>query len=108
MSYLALAKQIEGYSGLKTTFKQVDKKYCSGFIDYLKSAKNRNLVKDKNKDKNNDSFLSENTQVGYMKKFEAILNAAIADARLLVSNNFNIFPAFNIQNKQILKLLLQR
>ena len=69
MGYLALAKQIEDYSGQNTTFKQIDKKYCLGFIEFLKTAKN----------KNNGLPLNENTQFGYMKRFEAVLNTAITD-----------------------------
>jgi integrase len=85
MSYLALAWQIEAYSGAKTTFKQVDKNYCSGFIDHLKSAKNRN----------NGLPLNENTQTGYMKRFEAVINAAIADE----VTNTNPFKQLKSENK---------
>jgi len=85
MVYLALAKQIEAYSGLKTTFKQIDKKYCEGFIEYLKTAKN----------KNTRLVLSENTAFGYMKKFESILNTAISDE----VTNINPFKQIKPENK---------
>ena len=85
MGYLALAKQIEAYSGLNTTFKQIDKKYCAGFIEYLKTAKN----------KNNGLILSENTAFGYMKKFEAVLNTAITDE----ATNTNPFKQIKQENK---------
>jgi len=85
MGYLALAKQIEAYSGLKTTFKQIDKKYCAGFIEYLKTAKN----------KNNGFPLNENTMFGYMKRFEAILNTAITDEL----TNTNPFKQIKQENK---------
>ena len=88
MGYLALARQIEDYSGLKTTFRQIDKKYCSGFIEHLKTAKNRN-------NKNNGSTLSVHTQFGYMKKFEAILNTAISDE----VTNLNPFKQIKPENK---------
>ena len=68
-NYLALARQIEDYSGLKTTFKQIDKNYCKGFIEHLRTAKS----------KNNGLPLSANTQFGYVKKLEAVLNIAISD-----------------------------
>ncbi|GHV56564.1 tyrosine recombinase [Bacteroidia bacterium] len=84
-TYLALAWHIEQYSGLKTTFRQVDKNYCSGFIDYLQKAKNRN----------NGLPLNENTQRGYMKKFEAVINAAIADE----VTNTNPFKQIKPENK---------
>ncbi|GHT05612.1 tyrosine recombinase [Bacteroidia bacterium] len=67
--YNALAYQLQQYSGTKTTFKQVDKLYCEGFIEYLKKAQSTLHNKP----------LNENTQVWYMKTFEAVLNAAISD-----------------------------
>ena len=85
MGYLALAKQIEAYSGKNTTFKQIDKKYCSGFIEFLKTAKN----------KNNGLPLNENTQFGYMKRFEAILNTAITDE----ATDTNPFKQVKQENK---------
>ena len=88
MGYLALARQIEDYSGLKTTFRQIDKKYCSGFIEHLKTVKSRNR-------KNNGLPLSVHTQFGYMKKFEAILNTAISDE----VTNLNPFKFIKPENK---------
>jgi integrase len=85
MGYLALSWQIEAYSGTKTTFRQVDKDYCSGFIEHLKAAKN----------KNNGLPLNENTQTGYMKRFEAVINAAIADE----VTNSNPFKQIKQENK---------
>jgi integrase len=69
MGYLALAKQIENYSGKNTTFKGVDKRYCAGFLEYLKTAKN----------KNTGLPLNENTIFEYMRRLESILNTAITD-----------------------------
>jgi integrase len=85
MGYLALAKQIENYSGQNTTFKQIDKKYCAGFIEFLKTAKN----------KNNGLPLNENTQFGYMKRFEAVLNTAITDE----ATDTNPFKQVKQENK---------
>ena len=67
--YHALIRLIEDYNGTKTTFKQVDKKYCAGFIDHLKTAKSRN----------NGLPLHETTQASYMLIFETVLNTAIKD-----------------------------
>ena len=88
-NYLALATQIEEYSGSKTTFKHIDKKYCSGFLDHLKAAKNRN------NGKNNGLPLSENTQFSYMKTFESVMNTAIADE----VTNLNPFKQVKSENK---------
>ena len=85
MGYLALAKQIEAYSGKNTTFKQIDKKYCAGFIEFLKTAKN----------KNTGLILNENTAFGYMKKFESVLNTAITDE----VTNLNPFKQIKQENK---------
>ena len=85
MGYLGLAKHVEAYSGKNTTFKQIDKKYCIGFIEYLKAAKN----------KNNGFSLHENTQVSYMKRFEAVLNTAISDE----VTNANPFKQVKQENK---------
>ena len=85
MSYLALARQIEDYSGVKTTFKHIDKKYCSGFIEYLKTAQNRN----------SGLPLNENTQFLYVKKLEAVLNTAITDE----VTNLNPFKQIKPENK---------
>jgi integrase len=85
-TYLALARHVEAYSGTKTIFKQVDKKYCMGFIEYLKTAKNINLK---------GITISENTAVGYMKKFETVINAAISDE----VTNSNPFKQIKSENK---------
>ena len=76
--YMALSRQIENYTGTKTTFKQIDKTFCIGFLNYLTTA--TNLIKGmRNKP------LHENTQSWYMKQFEAVLNAAISDE--IINNN---------------------
>jgi hypothetical protein len=66
-TYKALQFHLRQYGGEHTTFKQIDKSFCQGFIDYLKTA--QSVL--------NGKPLSENTQAGYMKKFEAVLNSAI-------------------------------
>lgn len=70
--YMSLARHIESYSGTKTTFKQIDKKYCEGFLNYLTTATNLNRGQ-------GNTPLNENTRYWYMKQFEVVLNAAIAD-----------------------------
>jgi integrase len=76
-TYKALQFHLKQYGGESTTFKQIDRHFCQGFIDYLKTA--QNVL--------NGKPLSENTQAGYMKKFEAVLNSAIAD-EVIQSNPF--------------------
>ena len=77
-NYLALVYHIQKYSGDKTTFKSIDKKYCEGFLDYLKTATRGNVW--------GDRFpLNQNTQWGYMKKLETVLNTAISDEIITVN-----------------------
>lgn len=85
MGYMALHYHLKQYSGEKTTFKQVDKPYCIGFIEYLKTAKSTL----------HDRRLSENSQAAYMKKFETVLTAAISDEAI----NLNPFKQIKPENK---------
>ena len=77
-SYLALARHLQQYSGHKTTFKTIDKKYCEGFLDYLKTVTKVSKWSDQ-------PHLNPNTQWGYMKKLETVLNAAITDEIVTVN-----------------------
>jgi len=87
-NYLALVYHVEKYSGDKTTFKQIDKNYCAGFLEYLKTATRGNAW--------GDRFpLNPNTQWGYMKKLETVFNAAITDEII----NVNPFRYVKQENK---------
>ena len=83
--YYALIRQIEDYSGTNTTFKQVDKAYCIGFLNYLTTATN------KNKGICNKP-LSDNTKYSYMRLFIVVLNAAISDDIISVNPFKQIKP----------------
>ena len=90
MGYMALHHHLKQYSGDKTTFRQVDKAYyCTGFIEYLKTAINTQT----------GSILNVNTQFGYMKKFETILNAALSDG-IISRNPFKQIKPENKPQKQ--------
>jgi integrase len=75
-SYLALEHHLRQYSGDKTTFKEVDKKYCMGFIDYLKTAKSQHKPQ-------NDIIAG--TQSFYIQKLTTVLYAAVADEIIAVN-----------------------
>jgi integrase len=75
--YNSLAYHLKQYSGDKTIFKQVDKKYCAGFIEYIKTAKSRLINK----------TLDESTQRQYIKRLSSVLNLAMAD-EAIISNPF--------------------
>jgi integrase len=88
-TYLTLAYHLKKYSGEKTTFRQIDKNYCNGFIEYLKSAVNAN----------NGQLLSQNTQWLYMKNLEAVINSAISD-EITDSNPFKQIKPENKPKEQ--------
>jgi integrase len=77
-SYLALAHHLKQYGGDKTNFKEIDKNYCMGFIDYLKTAKSQH-----NPQKN----IISGTQLFYIQKLSAVLYTAVADG-IIVANPF--------------------
>jgi integrase len=84
--YRALYSHIQQYSGIKTTFKQVDKKYCEGFIEYLKTAKSGN---------NKSISLNENTQFGLLRMLGYVLNYAVSDE----VTNINPLKQIKTENK---------
>ena len=76
--YMSLLHHLKQYSGNKTTFKEIDKKFCTGFVEYLKTAKNR-LTK--------TASLKTSSQRNYIRQLSTILNYAFADD-IIVSNPF--------------------
>jgi integrase len=91
-SYLALAFHIQKYSGNKTTFKHVDKNYCEGFIDYLNTVTKGDVFGERH-------ILNQNTQWGYMKKLETVLNTAITDD-IISKNPFKLISRENKPEKK--------
>ena len=75
-AYMALCYHLEQYKGNTTTFRQVDREFCTGFIEYLKTA---NQHPKKSKTKYSKNTLCENTQFTYIVKFTSVLNEAISD-----------------------------
>ena len=75
MGYIALHHHLKQYSGDNTTFRQIDRDYCIGFVEHLKTAIN----------KQNSRPLKVNSQYAYVKRFEVILNAAVSDE--IISKN---------------------
>ena len=89
-TYLALAYHLKQYAGEKTTFRQVDKSFCNGFLEYLKTAKST---------LHHGNILAENTQFGYMKKLETIINNAIVD-EIMTLNPLKLIKAENKPKKR--------
>ena len=69
-SLSCLMYHLKQFKGDKITFQQVDKNFCLGFLNYLRSAKSTT---------NPDKLLSSNTQVDYVTKLLTTLNSAIKD-----------------------------
>ena len=76
--YNILIKHIKQYSGELTTFKQVTKEYCIGFISYLNTAENR-VYKKGFSEVFTSGLLSENTKYIYIKTLNVTLNRAVRD-----------------------------
>ena len=92
LSIVSLIRQIEAYSGNKTTFKEVDKKYCEGFITHLSTTTNKNKGRENN-------LLSVNTQHQYITLFAGILNRAVSD-EIIPTNPFKQIKTENKPKKQ--------
>ena len=88
-NYTALAHHLNKYSGSKIIFKEVDKKYCMGFIEYLKTVKNRY---------SDVRLLDAHTQWGYIKRLNTILNCAVKD-EIIASN-----PLQQIKSEELPKV----
>ena len=89
LNYLAFLKRVIEYSGEKTTFKQIDKAYCLGFVEYLKTAENHNIKRGQK------VTISEGTVVDYTRKLIAVINNAISDEII----NYNPFKQIKPENK---------
>jgi len=70
--YKCLESRLRQYRGDGITFRQVDKSFCLGFLEYLKTAKNRR-----------GGLLAENTRADYMDKLKCLFNSAEADGIIL-------------------------
>lgn len=76
MSYIALAHQLKIYSGAKTAFREIDKNYCQGFVEYQKTAVNANNGKRLSVNSQYALFLSE-----YQKRLFVCLFQRVAIQR---------------------------
>ena len=97
--YNVLIKHIRQYSGELTTFKQVTKEYCSGFLDYLKTAENT-IFKKGVSEIFTSGLLSENTKYGYVKTLNVALNRAVRDGILQV-NPLTLLPRQERPKRQL-------
>jgi integrase len=89
-SYMTLLYHLRLYGGDRTMFKQVDKDYCAGFIEYLKTAKSAL----------SGEPLSENTKATYMKRLDIVINNAIYDGITAINPFRQIRPEEKPQRKE--------
>jgi integrase len=75
MSYLSLHRHLKQYKGNKINFQQVDKAFCMGFIEYLRTIKDARYGEKSEKEK----LLGQNTQFDYFGKLKTALNNAVED-----------------------------
>ena len=73
-SYTGLLNHLISYKGNTTTFRQLTRDYCKGFIEYLKTATNGTYE---------GEFLSEGSQSGYSRLLTVVLNRAMQDGYLM-------------------------
>ena len=85
----SLKRHLIIYAGNQVIFKQVDKDFIQGFVKYLQTAKNLNLIKSKNK---SVEILSQNTQFNLFSKFGFVLKKAVK------ANIVNVNPFDKLDN----------
>jgi integrase len=85
-----LINHIKRYTGEQTTFKDVNKEFCNGFIEYLKTAENGTFTKGRS-ETFKSGLLSENTKYTYIKTLNIALNRAIEDG-ILTNNPLTLIP----------------
>ena len=97
--YNVIIKHLRQYCGEQTTFKQVTKEFCSGFVEYLKTAEN-NVYRKGVSDTFTSGLLAENTRYGYVKTLNTALNKAVRDG-ILTSNPLKLLPRQERPKRQL-------
>jgi len=97
--YNTLINHIKQYSGDNTTFKQVTKEYCTGFINYLQTAANT-IYKRGVSETFTSGLLSENTKYLYIKTLNVALNKAVNDG-ILPNNPIKQLPKQERPKRQL-------
>lgn len=77
---MSLQLHLSKYAGNKIKFSMIDEKFVSGFVDYLKTAKNQNLNKNRESD-----YLAQNTQNKLCSKLNTVLKKAVREK--IISEN---------------------
>jgi len=96
LTYKSFIFHFKQYAGSRITFKQIDKRFCQGFIDYLKKAISTR----------DHTPLKINTQLDYIKTFETVLNAAIKQ-EIITANPMSLCEKPQRQSHDIVFLTVQ-
>jgi len=91
-SYSGLINHLTYYKGDKVTFKHITKEYCSGFNEYLKTAKN-GTYKRGISETYPTGTLSQGTQYNYSRVLSVALNCAVQDG-IIQSNPMKTLTRF--------------
>jgi hypothetical protein len=75
---------LKQYGGDGTTFKQVTKDYCTGFIEYLKTAQNK-VYRTGISETYRSGLLSQTAQYNYVNLLFIALNRTVTDGILQVT-----------------------
>lgn len=71
-----VSKHLEVYRP-KANIDQVNLKFVRGWLEYLKTAKNFNFLRNEDPSKNTDVYLSSNTQLHLYNAFNNVMNEAV-------------------------------
>ncbi|MGI6572889.1 MAG: site-specific integrase [Fermentimonas sp.] len=82
-NFKSLKLHLSKYAGKKIQFRNVDEKFARGFIEYLKTAENQNLHKNKK-----TQYLSQNSQNKLYRKLNTTLKQAVRE-RIIPENPFD-------------------
>jgi integrase len=96
-SYTSLILHLIRYKGENITFKHVTKDFCSGFVEYLKTAAN-NVYKKGVSEAYPSGLLSQSTQQKYVRSLSVILNKAVTDG-IMASNPIHQLQRFELPKK---------
>ncbi len=80
-------KHLIKFAGTQVTFREVDKKFCEGFKDYLTTAKTKS-----------EKTLSSSAVASYFTKFKACLNKAVQEDIILKSPALAISTPNTVEN----------
>ena len=97
--YNILIKRLIEYAGEQTTFKQVTKEFCSGFIEYLNTASNR-VYRPGFSETFTSGLLAENTKYNYIKTLNVALNKAVREG-ILQNNPLAMLPRHERPKRQL-------